>query len=175
MQATVPPPTLPETHPDYISEVEVIDNVEAVVEGLSGAGYEVDRLGLGHDPDGLLAHLRAHRPDAIFNLFEGLADQTAPRPPIVQQPASPNGGNPSQFWSIPDRDKINEGTVTVITAPAGGATSVFGSDMARVLDDEATIRVLPVLGKGPMRNVTDILFLKSIDMGAVASDVPEFQ
>jgi len=62
----------------------------------------------------------------------------------------------------------------VITAPAGGATSVFGSDMARVLDDDATIRVLPVLGKGPVRNVVDILYLKSIDMGAVAADVPEF-
>jgi TRAP-type uncharacterized transport system substrate-binding protein len=43
-----------------------------------------------------------------------------------------------------------------------------------VLDDDATVRVLPVLGKGPVRNVTDILYLKSIDMGAVAADVPEF-
>jgi TRAP-type uncharacterized transport system substrate-binding protein len=34
--------------------------------------------------------------------------------------------------------------------------------------------VLPILGKGPVRNVTDILYLKSIDMGAVAADVPEF-
>jgi TRAP-type uncharacterized transport system substrate-binding protein len=34
--------------------------------------------------------------------------------------------------------------------------------------------VLPVLGKGPVRNVVDILYLKSIDMGAVAADVPEF-
>jgi TRAP-type uncharacterized transport system substrate-binding protein len=75
---------------------------------------------------------------------------------------------------MPDRDRVNDGTVTVITAPAGGATSVFGSDMARVLDDDATVRVLPVLGKGPVRNVTDILYLKSIDMGAVAADVPEF-
>jgi len=64
--------------------------------------------------------------------------------------------------------------VTVITAPAGGATSVFGSDLARVLDDDTTMRVLPVLGKGPVRNVVDILYLKSIDMGAVAADVPEF-
>jgi TRAP-type uncharacterized transport system substrate-binding protein len=77
-------------------------------------------------------------------------------------------------WKLPDRNRVNEGTVTVITAPAGGATSVFGSDMARVLDDDATVRVLPVLGKGPVRNVSDILYLKSIDMGAVAADVPEF-
>jgi TRAP-type uncharacterized transport system substrate-binding protein len=77
-------------------------------------------------------------------------------------------------WKLPDRNRVNEGTVTVITAPAGGATAVFGSDMARVLDDDATVRVLGVLGKGPVRNVTDILYLKSIDMGAVAADVPEF-
>jgi TRAP-type uncharacterized transport system substrate-binding protein len=101
------------------------------------------------------------------------AAQTAQRAP--QQPPAPNAPlTADDVWTIPDRDRVNEGTVTVITAPAGGATSVFGSDMARVLDDDATIRVLPVLGKGPVRNVVDILYLKSIDMGAVAADVPEF-
>jgi TRAP-type uncharacterized transport system substrate-binding protein len=98
--------------------------------------------------------------------------QTAQRAP---QPAAPSAPlTADDVWTIPDRERINEGTVTVITAPAGGATSVFGSDMARVLDDNATIRVLPVLGKGPVRNVIDILHLRSIDMGAVAADVPEF-
>jgi TRAP-type uncharacterized transport system substrate-binding protein len=78
------------------------------------------------------------------------------------------------MWTIPDRNRINDRTVTVITAPVGGATAIFGSDIARVLDDDATIRVLPVIGKGPVRNVIDILYLKSIDMGMVAADVPEF-
>ena len=82
--------------------------------------------------------------------------------------------SPSATWSIPDRNSVNEGTVTVITAPAGGATSVFGSDMARVLDDDANVRVLPVLGKGPVQNVIDVLYLKSIDMGVVTTDMPEF-
>src|SRR5215467_4617020 len=98
--------------------------------------------------------------------------QTPQRAP--QQPAPNVPLTADDVWTIPDRDRINEGTVTVITAPAGGATSVFGSDMARVLDDDATVRVLPVLGKGPVRNVVDVLYLKSIDMGAVAADVPEF-
>jgi len=31
-----------------------------------------------------------------------------------------------------------------------------------------------VLGKGPVQNVIDVLYLKSIDMGLVATDVPEF-
>ena len=100
------------------------------------------------------------------------AAQTAQRAPQQAAPSAPLTAD--DVWTIPDRDRINEGTVTVITAPAGGATSVFGSDMARVLDDDATIRVLPVLGKGPVRNVIDILHLRSIDMGAVAADVPEF-
>ncbi len=51
--------------------------------------------------------------------------------------------DPDETWSIPDRNRINEGTVTLIAAPAGGATSVFGSDMSRVLDDDATVRVPP--------------------------------
>jgi len=91
----------------------------------------------------------------------------APKPGIVRN-------DPDAVWTIPDRDRINEGTVTVITAPAGGATSVFGSDMARVLDDDENVRVLPVLGKGPVRNVIDVLYLKSIDMGIITTDVPEF-
>jgi len=108
-------------------------------------------------------------------LLSGVAiSQTAPRAPVPQQ-VLPNADDRSnETWTIPDRNRINEGTITVITAPAGGATAIFGSDMARVLDDDATIRVLPVLGKGPVRNVVDILYLKSIDMGMVAADVPEF-
>jgi len=100
-------------------------------------------------------------------LADSALSQTAPSPSVA-------GKGPDETWSIPDHNRINEGTVTVITAPAGGATSVFGSDMARVLDDDATIRVLPVLGKGPVRNVVDVLYLKSIDMGIVTTDVPEF-
>jgi TRAP-type uncharacterized transport system substrate-binding protein len=105
------------------------------------------------------------------------ADSAAPQ--AVQrapQPTPPANALPGadDVWTIPNRDRINEGTVTVITAPAGGATAIFGSDLARVLDDDTTMRVLPVLGKGPVRNVVDILYLKSIDMGAVAADVPEF-
>jgi len=100
-------------------------------------------------------------------LADNAMSQTAPRPSVPK-------AKPDETWSMPDRNRVNEGTVTVITAPAGGATSVFGSDMSRVLDDDATVRVLTVLGKGPVRNVIDVLHLKSIDMGIVTTDVPEF-
>jgi TRAP-type uncharacterized transport system substrate-binding protein len=89
--------------------------------------------------------------------------------------AAPPGGAPSpdETWSMPNRDVMNANTVTIITAPAGGASAIFGSDIMRVLDD-GDLRVIPVLGKGPVRNAVDILYLKAIDMGLVAGDVPEF-
>ena len=109
-------------------------------------------------------------------LADNATSQTAQRPPVARQAAAPGvaRNDPNEVWTIPDRDRVNEGTVTVITAPAGGATSVFGSDMARVLDNDESVRVLPVLGKGPVRNVIDVLYLKSIDMGIITTDVPEF-
>jgi TRAP-type uncharacterized transport system substrate-binding protein len=109
-------------------------------------------------------------------LADNATSQTAQRPPVARQTAEPSmaRNDPNEVWTIPDRDRVNEGTVTVITAPAGGATSVFGSDMARVLDNDESVRVLPVLGKGPVRNVIDVLYLKSIDMGIITTDVPEF-
>jgi D-alanine-D-alanine ligase len=70
-------PVLPEDHPDYTSEVEVLDNVEAVSEALDKAGYEVDRLGATSDPQLLLSELRRRQPDAVVNLFEGTADNNA--------------------------------------------------------------------------------------------------
>jgi TRAP-type uncharacterized transport system substrate-binding protein len=81
--------------------------------------------------------------------------------------------DPKALWALPTPDKVNEGTVTILSAPVGGVTAILASDLARVLDNDE-LRVLQVVGKGPVQNVIDILDLKSIDMGVVVSDVPEF-
>jgi uncharacterized protein len=75
---------------------------------------------------------------------------------------------------LPQRDVVNAGTVTVITAPVGGPMSVMGSDMANVLDDGENLRVLPILGKGSVQNLIDIMLLRNVDMGFVVSDALEF-
>jgi TRAP-type uncharacterized transport system substrate-binding protein len=89
-------------------------------------------------------------------------------------PPSKKPGLASELWQFPNRDQVNEGTVTVITGPVGGITPLMAADLARVLDDEEKLRVLPVNGKGSVQNVIDLLFLKTIDMGFVYSDTPEF-
>jgi len=107
----------------------------------------------------------------VLGLMPGLiAAQTVPGGPRLAAPAAldPNG-----TWTLPKREQVNDGTVTVLSAPVGGVTSILASDLARVLDSD-DVRVLQVVGKGPVQNVIDILYLKTIDMGAVVSDVPEF-
>lgn len=70
-------PVLPEDHPDHISEVEVLDNVEAVARVLTAADYDVSQLGITSNPQELIDGIRTHQPDAVVNLFEGTADNNA--------------------------------------------------------------------------------------------------
>lgn len=68
-------PVLPPDHPDIESERDLLDTVAAVAQTLTEAGMEATRLGVSRDPVALLAGLQTHRPDAVFNLFEGTGDQ----------------------------------------------------------------------------------------------------
>ena len=101
---------------------------------------------------------------------QGVRPQAGPRPQAI----SPQPRVAAQPTELPERDALNAGTVTVITAPIGGPMSVMGSDMAAVLDDGDKLRVLPILGKGSAQNLIDILRLKNIDMGFVTADALEF-
>jgi D-alanine-D-alanine ligase len=68
-------PVLPLGHPDAESEREIVDTTGFVSTILSQRGFKVRQLGIGNDLDQLLTYLQANPPDAIFNLFEGLADR----------------------------------------------------------------------------------------------------
>lgn len=67
-------PVLPADHPDADSEHEILWTADVVGKNLVEAGFEVSRLGTSHDPDLLVSGLCRHRPDVVFNLFEGTAD-----------------------------------------------------------------------------------------------------
>src|SRR5215831_13837366 len=76
--------------------------------------------------------------------------------------------------TLPSKEQVNNATVTIITAPVGGAFAAMGSDMANVLDDGENLRVLPIIGKGSVQNLIDIMRLRNVDMGFVVSDAVEF-
>ncbi len=73
------------------------------------------------------------------------------------------------------RQQMNANLVSVVTGSPSGTYILFAHDMSTVLDKPTGgLRVLPMLGKGSVQNVRDILHLRGVDMGIVQSDVMRF-
>jgi TRAP-type uncharacterized transport system substrate-binding protein len=73
----------------------------------------------------------------------------------------------------PLAERPNQGLIELITGPVTGTTARTGEDLATVLDDGATRRVLPVVGKGSLQNLIDLRMLRGIDLAVVQTDVLE--
>ncbi len=67
--------------------------------------------------------------------------------------------------------RINGGRVGIISGGIGGTYIRIATDLASVLDDGDKVRILPIMGKGSVQNIVDILYLKGVDVGIVQSDV----
>src|SRR6202012_1366243 len=50
----------------------------------------------------------------------------------------------------------------------------IGADLASVLDDGNNLRVLPIVGRGSVQSVADILFLQGVDIGVVRADTLDY-
>ena len=72
------------------------------------------------------------------------------------------------------RDKLNANTITVMTGTIGGTYVQFGADLASVLDESDQIRVLPIVGRGSVQSIADILFLKGVDLGIMRADTLDY-
>ena len=78
-----------------------------------------------------------------------------------------------RYGSAAKRDmaaQMNANTVTLVTGSFGSTYAQIGADLASVLDNGANLRVLPVLGRGSVQAVADILLLKGVDAGIVRKD-----
>ncbi len=64
--------------------------------------------------------------------------------------------------------------MTLITGTIGGTYVQFGADLASVLDDGNKLRVLPIVGRGSVQSVADILFLQGVDIGVVRADTLDY-
>src|SRR5512138_3069394 len=79
-----------------------------------------------------------------------------------------------QFGSTQTKQALNANTVTLITGTIGGTYVQFGADLASVLDDGNKLRVLPIVGRGSVQSVADILFLQGVDLGIVRADTLDY-
>src|SRR5207248_2493345 len=69
---------------------------------------------------------------------------------------------------------INRGVVEIETSGSAGISVRVAEDLANLIDDGATRRVVPVVGKGSLQSLTDLKYLRGIDMAIVPSDVLEY-
>jgi uncharacterized protein len=65
---------------------------------------------------------------------------------------------------------VNRGVVEVETGRASGISVQIAEDLANIIDDGATRRVLPIVGKGGLQNITDLNLLHGVDLAIVQDD-----
>ncbi|MCK8782990.1 TRAP transporter substrate-binding protein [Roseomonas sp. NAR14] len=92
----------------------------------------------------------------------------APPFPAPARPTAPTG------LSATLTARANAGTVGVISGGVDGTYIRIAADLAAVLDDGERLRVLPMIGKGSVQNLADIIYLRGVDIGIVQSDVLAF-
>jgi len=66
----------------------------------------------------------------------------------------------------------NANTIGVISGGADGTYIRIAADLANVLDGD-DMRILPIIGRGSLQNLRDIMFLRGVDIGIVQMDARE--
>jgi TRAP transporter TAXI family solute receptor len=69
----------------------------------------------------------------------------------------------------PAADAMNAGTIGIISGGADGTYIRIAADLAHVLDGDK-LRILPIIGRGSLQNLRDIMFLRGVDIGIVQMD-----
>ena len=71
-----------------------------------------------------------------------------------------------------DKDiaRMNAGAVTLITDGNDAHASRYATDLAVLMESERDLRILPVMGRGPVEALRDLLFLRGMDASIIPSD-----
>ena len=68
------------------------------------------------------------------------------------------------------KERKNAGTVGLASGRLGGAYPTLAEEIARVLEDGDTLRVIPMLTHGSAGNVEDLLYLRNVDVALTKSE-----
>jgi len=74
----------------------------------------------------------------------------------------------------PEAIVVNRGVVELETASSAGISVRIAEDLASVVNDGATRRVVPVVGQGSLGNVIDLKHLRGIDMAILQADILDY-
>jgi TRAP-type uncharacterized transport system substrate-binding protein len=108
----------------------------------------------------MMRSITALRALAVFLLLAVLATPAA----VIARPAVPAA----------DPNDINRGLVELETAGSAGITVRMAEDLASVINDGATRRIVPVVGTGSLANLSDLKRLRGIDLAILQIDVLDY-
>lgn len=94
------------------------------------------------------------------------------KPTVAAQtrPAAPTAATEGEQENVA---RVNSWTVGVAGGLLEGTFIRFGAELAKALDDGEQLRVLPVVTYGAAENISDLLYLKGIDIAITDADVFE--
>ena len=72
------------------------------------------------------------------------------------------------------KDRKNAGTVGLASGQLGGAYPTLAEEISKVLEDGDNLRVIPMLSKGSVGNVEDLLYLRNVDVALTKSESLDF-
>jgi uncharacterized protein len=81
---------------------------------------------------------------------------------------------PTQTSAQSTLDRTGRGVVEVIAGGVDATSSRMMTDLATVLDDGSTRRVVTVIGKGSLQNLLDLKTLRGVDVAIVQTDVLDY-
>src|SRR5215471_3244748 len=68
----------------------------------------------------------------------------------------------------------NRGVVQMMISGAAGSSINIAEDLANVVDDGATRRLVPMIGKGSVQTLADLRLLRGVDVAIVEADVLDY-
>jgi TRAP-type uncharacterized transport system substrate-binding protein len=96
--------------------------------------------------------------------------QSTDNPLILAQAATPTAATEGEQDSA---SRVNSWTVGVAGGLLEGTFIRFAAELAKALDDGDSLRILPLVSYGAAENVSDLLYLKGIDIAITDADVFE--
>jgi uncharacterized protein len=94
--------------------------------------------------------------------------------PLLTPLASPECVAASATARAPESIVVNRGVVELETESSAGISVRIGEDLAGIVNDGATRRVVPVVGQGSLGNIVDLKSLRGIDMAIVPADILDY-
>src|SRR5215475_848684 len=92
---------------------------------------------------------------------------------LAQSRRTPNHSTPANPNETEIRDRLNSWTIGLAGGLLEGAPIRLATEIARVVNDNGQMQVLPIVTRGPTENVNDLLYLRGVDTAIINTDALE--